>query len=663
MTVKRKRSLQYFSRERWFYVVLITVLAIVFGRLIWLGSVTSVDLKARGLQRRMSEQQKLPERGTIYDAQGNVLAQSVPVKEVYADPNGLSQMIANHQFDGTKQEVAAKLSSILGVDAKEILDKLNRDTVWVSLSHQVDLPKADQIAALKIPGVGFNDEEKRVYPMDKLAASVLGIVNMTAHGVEGVESFYDKDLFGIPGYNGDDGTAPFRPPERGYDLTLTLDTTIQHVIEAQLDDIMVTTKAKNAVILAMDPKTGRILGMGSRPTFDPNNYAASSADDRRPLAIGMSYEPGSTFKPITGAAALEEGTVSPEERFRDPGFLQVGPRVITNWDSDQNAHGNPTFTAGMELSSNVVLAQVGMKLGADNFYTYLRGFGFGSKTGVDITGEESGLLVPREQVKPIELATMSFGQANLVTPIQLLDALCAIANGGILYRPYVVDWVSDQSGKVIRQNKPMAVRKVIAKTTANQMTKILEQVVDDGTGHLAQIPGLKVAGKTGTAQKVDPSTGQYSKTDFIASFAAYAPAEDSKIAVLVVIDSPKGDSHQGGTLGAPIAKAIMESALQYYGVPVNKDTQSTVSFTPNDAPVRPGPKQVVPERTPLSGEVTVPDLTGLTMRQVGEVLVKLELHFDFTGSGLVIMQNPSPGKLVVKGTTIEVKFTPLGQSP
>ncbi|HUX46744.1 MAG TPA: penicillin-binding transpeptidase domain-containing protein, partial [Desulfosporosinus sp.] len=389
-------------------------------------------------------------------------------------------------------------------------------------------------------------------------------------------------------------------------------------------------------------------------------YDKATPDARRNLAIGMSYEPGSTFKIITGSAALEEGVIHPSDTFKDPGYLRIPPRLITNWDSDQKPHGNPTFTQGMELSSNVVLAQVGLKLGKESFYTYLKAFGFGSKTGIDISGEESGLLLPLDKVRDIDLATMSFGQTNSVTPVQLLTAISAVANGGTLYRPYIVDKITTPDGQLVQQQKPTPIRQVISKATAMQMTKILEQVVSAGTGHLAKIPGIKVAGKTGTAQKVDPKTGQYSTTDFIASFAAYAPAEDPKIAVLVIIDSPKeGGSHQGGTLGGPRAKAIIEGALQYYGLPVAKDTESTVTISPSDSAVRPSPKPVIPERTPLSGEVIIPDLTGMTMRQVGVTLAKLELHFNFAGSGLAYLQSPQAGKVVVKGTTVDVQFSSL----
>jgi stage V sporulation protein D (sporulation-specific penicillin-binding protein) len=652
-------------------MILLVIVTLVLSRLVILQLVQAADLKARGIERRTTDKSLLPERGTIYDAQGHVLAQSIPVKQIVADPKTLSNLINNKQYKKTKEDVAKQLGTILAIKPQDILDKLDKkDLSWISLAHQVDVSKADEIMALKIPGVGFDEEEKRVYPMGNFAASALGIVNLEGHGVEGVESYYDKALFGIPGFKSQEQDTKDRsildalhqidPTRPGNNVALTLDSTIQYLVEQQLNELQQATKANSVTILAMDPKTGRILGMGSRPTFDPTEYAKAAPDARRNLSIGMSYEPGSTFKIITGSAALEEGTIHPSDTFKDEGFLVIPPRKITNWDSDQKPHGNPTFTKGMQLSSNVVLAQVGMKLGKESFYTYLSAFGFGSKTGIDISGEESGLLLPLDKVRDIDLATMSFGQTNSVTPIQLLSAISAVANGGTLYRPYIVDKIMAPDGQLVQQQKPTAVRQVITKATATQMTEILKQVVSDGTGGLAKIPGISVAGKTGTAQKVDPKTGQYSPTDFIASFAAYAPAEDPKIAVLVIIDSPKeGGSHQGGTLGGPRAKAIIEGALQYYGFPVASGTESTVTISPGDSAVRPSPKPVIPERSPVSGEVVIPDLTGMTMRQVGDLLAKSELHFNFTGSGLVNQQTPQAGKVVVKGTTIDIKFASM----
>ena len=642
----------------------------MLGRLVILQVVQASELKAKGIERRTSDQSLRPERGTIFDAQGNVLAQSIPVREIYADPKTLTDLINNKKFSSTKEEVAKELGSILGISTQDLLNKLNKNLSWVSLAHQVEISKADDVMALKIPGVGFNDEKKRIYPMGKFAASALGIVNQDGHGVEGIESYYDKVLFGKPGFQSQEQDTRARsildalhqndPSSPGNSVTLTVDSTIQYYIEQQLDTIETATNANSVTILAMDPMTGRILGMGSRPTFDPTDYSKAVPEARRNLSIGMSYEPGSTFKIVTGSAAIEEGAVHPDDTFPDPGYLRIPPRLITNWDSDQKPHGNPTFTQGMQLSSNVVLAQVGMKLGKESFYTYLKAFGFGAKTGIDISGEESGLLVPQDKARDIDLATMSFGQANSVTQIQLLSAISAVANGGTLYRPYIVDKITTPDGQLVQQQKPTPIRQVISKATASQMTNILEQVVSGGTGHLAQIPGIRVAGKTGTAQKVDPKTGEYSTTDFIASFTAFAPAENPKIAVLVTIDTPKSaEGHQGGTLGGPPAKAIIEGTLQYYGLPVANNTQSTVTISPNDTAVRPSPKPVIPERSPVGGEIVTPDLTGMTMRQVGEILAKSELHFNFTGSGLVNQQSPQAGKIVTKGTTIEVKFSSL----
>ncbi|WP_459927013.1 penicillin-binding protein [Desulfosporosinus burensis] len=663
---------KYFSRDRWVQVVLLMGILLVLGRLVLLQVVQAPDLKAKGIERRTTDQSLPPDRGTIYDAQGNVLAQSIPVKEIYADPKILSDLISKGQLKSTKEEISKKLGTILEIDSKAILDKLNKDLAWISLAHQVDIQKAEQIMALKIPGVGQNEEERRIYPMGMFAASTLGIVNREGHGVEGVEYFYDKELFGKPGFQSQerDTKASFiqdtlhqsAPSSHGNSISLTIDSTIQYFIEQELDQAYQSTKANSVTILAMDPMTGRLLGMGSRPSFDPTDYDKVTPEIRRNLAISMSYEPGSTFKIITGAAGLEEGIINLNETFEDPGYLNIPPRRITNWDSDQKPHGNVTFSEGMKLSSNVVLAQVGRKLGKESFNTYLKAFGFGSKTGVDISGEETGLLLPQDKIREIDIATMSFGQANSVTPIQLLSAISAVANGGTLYRPYVVDKITNPDGQLLKQQKPYPVRQVISKSTALQMTQILKEVVNDGTGQLAKIPGVNVAGKTGTAQKVDPKTGEYSSTDYIATFAAYAPAEDPKIAVLIIIDTPRTEEgHQGGTLAGPRAKGIIEGALQYYGLPVANDTQSTVTISPNDTAVRPTPQPVIPERTPVEGEVIIPELLGMTMRQVGETLAKSELHFNFTGSGLVQQQSPQAGKVVTKGTTINVKFSPLSQ--
>ena len=287
---------------------------LVLGRLVILQVVQASELKAKGIERRTSDQSLRPERGTIFDAQGNVLAHSIPVREIYADPKTLSDSISKKKFMSTKEEVAKELGNILGISPQDLLNKLNKNLAWISLAHQVEMSKADDIMALKIPGVGFNDEKKRIYPMGKFAATALGIVNQDGHGVEGIESYYDKVLFGKPGFQSQEHDTSARsildalhqndPSSPGDSVTLTLDSTIQYFIEQQLDTIENATKANSVTILAMDPMTGRILGMGSRPTFDPTDYSKVAPEARRNLSIGMSYEPGSTFKIVTGSGAI-----------------------------------------------------------------------------------------------------------------------------------------------------------------------------------------------------------------------------------------------------------------------------------------------------------------------------------------------------------------------
>lgn len=661
--MRRTQLPEYFTREIFIYGALIAVLVLIILKLVWLQVFQAANLRIKGSERIVSEQRLTAKRGTIYDSNNHVLAQSVRVKEVYADPKTLNDYITRGIWKESKEQLVAKLADILGKEKAEIQKKLDSNVSWVSIAHQVDLDKAAEIMSWRVPGIGVSDEAKRVYPMGTVAASVLGIVNMAGQGVEGVEAFYNNELLG----KSINGTADVvrnsdnvnNPAQTGANIVLTIDLAIQHLLEQQCDELAATTKAKSITILAMDPMSGRIIGMASRPNYDPNNYYSSTPEQRRNTAISMSYEPGSTFKIITGAAALEEVVIGTDELFQDSGYLKVGPRVITNWDSDYRPHGMITFARGMELSSNVVLAQVGQKLGKDLFYTYLKAFGFGQKTGIDIAGEENGLLVPLEKVRDVELATMSFGQTNLVTPLQLLTAVCAIANGGTLYRPYVVEKIISAEGNLIRENKPTPVRQVLSKDTARQMSAILKRVVDYGTGQLALIPGIEVAGKTGTAQKVDPKTGEYSTTDFIASFVAYAPVDNPKIAVLIVIDSPQGE-HQGGVLAAPRAKVIIDGAMHYYNIPAAQDIEGVVDL-PAGEKARPTPSEIVPERELYKGETVVPDLNGLTIRQAGECLAKADLLFNFTGTGLAIEQKPAPGKVVPRGTSVDVRFSPLTQ--
>ena len=663
-------------REFFIYSVLGIVFILLLGRLLYLHVIFAPELKARAAMLHNSNQPvMIYERGMIVDAQDNILAKSVPTRDIYADPKTMTASLTKSNSNMTeeelkakKKEIAEKLADILDKDSEDILNLLLQNSSWVSIARQADIEKANRVAELKIPGVGFTDTYKRVYPAGTMAASVLGIVNMAGDGVEGLEYYYNDELNGDVDFKVEDSktadgylSLAQDNVQTGFNLKLTLDSTIQHLIEQELDSIMENGQPARATILAMDPMTGKILGMGSRPTFDPNNYGQTKEEQRKNLAISMNYEPGSTFKIITGAIALEEGVVTPEKKFNDPGYIIVGSRRITNWDSYRKAHGVISFTEGMKLSSNVVLAQVVADLGKDTFYTYLKSFGFGSKTKIDIAGEEQGLLIDKKNVKSLELATMSFGQANLVTPIQLLTAICAVANGGNLMQPYIVEKITDQDNRPIVTKNPKVVRQVLSKTTSKTMTDILVEVVESGTGTSSKILGIKVAGKTGTAQKIDPQTGGYSKTDFVTSFVGFAPADNPKIAVLVIVDSPTKGIPQGGTQAGPHVKAIIEGALQYYGIPMSSQTPSDISNL-EDLPSIENPQEepVIPEGTPGKDEVVVPNVLGLTMRQAGQKLGESGLRYEFSGSGLAINQFPQAGKIINQGDTVKVEFSPEG---
>lgn len=654
----KKKNYNYFTREWYIYTILIIICVLIFGKLFYFQVLNASELRARAATFRGVSHNLPYERGMIVDAQDNILAKSVAARDIFADPKTVDKFLKNNP-ELTKEQIAASIAAILERDNKEILELLEKDLSWVSIQRQVDLDKASEIANLSIAGIGFTNTYKRVYPTGPLTSSVLGIVNLAGDGVEGIEYYYNNELMGQASYQLplNDQEAGSQPDSRtGYNLKLTLDSTIQHLLDQELEKIITSTNPQRAAILAMDPMTGRILGMGSRPTFDSNNYLKTNPEQRKNLNISMIYEPGSTFKIITGAAALEEGLITPDKLFNDPGYLIVGSRTITNWDSDRTVRGKISFAEGMRSSSNVILAQVGRVLGKDTFYRYLISFGFGSRTKVDIAGEERGLLIDSKLVKDLELATMSFGQASLVTPIQLLSAVSAVANGGTLFQPYILDSIYSKHGTLLYENEPRIVREVLSKSTSATMTRILVDVVEKGTGGRAKIPGVKVAGKTGTAQKIDPETGKYSDKDFIVSFIAFAPADNPKIAVLIVIDSPEAQIIQGGTLAGPPAKNIIEGALQYYGIPVSNGTPSDLTDLTPQEPEEEKPEPL-PDKEPGKGEVRVPDLTGLTIRQTGELLGELELRYKFSGSGLAVKQFPEAGQIVNLGDYIEVVFS------
>jgi len=500
-----------------------------------------------------------PPRGTIYDARGRELAVSVPVDSLYALPEQIED----------PQATAAALGPILSVPRAELEARLGGGRRWVWLERKLDPPAAQAVRALDLPGLGFVEESKRYYPMRQLAASLLGYVGTDDEGLRGLEYTYDDVVSGRAAERAviRDNRAgsllfpdlSFAEPIPGKDLHLTIDATIQHVVETELFAAVEKNRAKGGWAILLDPATGAVLAMASYPTYDANR-ALEHPELERIHPVSDVYEPGSTFKVVTAAAALDANLVDPSDRFD----CEMGKIVLYGTRiSDHNPYGMLTFREIIERSSNVGAIKVGLKVGPQRLYDMIRAFGFGQKTGIDLPGESPGGLRPLAKWDRITPAYISFGQGIAVTPIQLAAAAAALADGGRLHRPFVVRSVGD--GTSVNRTAPQVLGRPIAPSAALQLERILEGVFEEGGTAAGQgIDGYRLAGKTGTAQKV--VDGRYSQTRFVANFIGFAPARRPALAALVAIDEPHAGLTSGGKVAAPVFSAIVQRVLPYLGV-------------------------------------------------------------------------------------------------
>ncbi|MGI6435348.1 MAG: stage V sporulation protein D [Syntrophomonadaceae bacterium] len=678
------------------------------GRVFWVQFVRGAELSAKAAQNRTRDVPVESKRGIIYDRNGHDLAISVSADSVYAIP---AEVVASKK----EQEVAQKLAAVLGMDENKLYQRITRQSSYEWIKRQIDPEISNQIRALDLPGIGLTEESRRYYPKGSLAAHVLGISGVDNTGLEGIDYYYNDLVGGAKGrivIEHDAANRPipeamhqYVPPVDGANLILTIDETIQYIVERELDKVFNDRQAKSAAAIVMDPNTGEILALANRPTFNPNNFNDFPASNRRNWAISNAYEPGSTMKITTAAMALNEGIVNENTPFYCSGSIKVGKETIGC--PDRRAHGQQTFAQIVENSCNVSFVQLGLTLGMDKYYNYLNGFGFGQLTGIDLPGEAEGILVPQERAMLIDLGTMSMGQANAVTPIQLCTAVAAVANGGQLMKPYLVRQVIDQSGQVLQQNEPTVVRQVISADTARRLSLILEGEVINGTGKNAYIEGYRAGGKTGTAQKIKPGGG-YLPNEYVASFIGYAPAHKPRLLCFVVVDAPQGYPYYGGWVAAPVFREVMKDALRYLEEPMYKDGNAQQSLPQEEMVVVPdvinlsleeaiaavrarglqakvnGSGNVVWQQTPKAntklkpglqviidmseadnsnhgGAVTVPDLQGKSMREVARILSELGLHLMPEGYGLAYQQIPEPGKVITGGSTIKVKFQPIGE--
>jgi len=637
-------SIQLRRRLLWALLILVVLFSALVIRLAYvqLGQGPELAEKAEESWRR-----NIPytaKRGEILDRNGTALAYNVTTPTIMAIPVQVKE----------PETTAKALAPLLGMTEEKVLATITKRDMIVRLQpggRKITMEKAQRIRDLKLPGIVVAEDNKRFYPYDDLAAHILGFTGIDNQGLTGVEKKYDDKLNGLNGsvsYLSDaagrlmpGSSEKYVEPKDGLDLKLTIDHSIQSIMERELDQAMVKFQANSALAIAMNPKTGEVLAMASRPGYEPANYQQYASEIyNRNLPIWMTYEPGSTFKIITLAAALEEKKVNlQQDQFYDPGYVEVGGARLRCWK--KGGHGSQTFLQVVENSCNPGFVALGQKLGKESLFSYIKNFGFGSKTGIDLSGEENGILFKLSRVGPVELATTAFGQGVSVTPIQQVAAVSAAINGGKLYKPYVTKaWVHPDTGEVIEESKPELVRQVISESTSKQVREALESVVAKGTGRPAFIDGYRVGGKTGTAQKV--VNGRYSTSEHIVSFIGFAPADDPQIVVYTAVDNPKGIQF-GGVVAAPIVQNILEDALHYMNVAPRKD-QVAKEYKYGETKI-----------------VTVPDLTGATAEDLYEDL-NMNFMLAKSGSGkYVINQAPKPGSRVEQGSTIRIYMSDVLQ--
>ena len=643
------------SRYRILPALLGVWVAIVAVRLVHLQTAEFVELTRQARRQQERTVEVSPQRAVIYDRNLKPLAISVEVESVFAVPGEVSE----------PEKTARVLAPVLGMEAGEVRIGLEgtgaRYFSWVK--RKVTTREADRIRELDIRGIYFQKENKRFYPKRELAAHVLGYVGVDDQGLAGIELTHEQTIRGRVGrllIERDARQRWFRrtgrPSEPGQSVVLTLDETIQYIAERELGAAVKQSRALAGTVIVMDPYTGEVLAMANAPTYNPNRYS----DVRRPevlrnRAIADSYEPGSTFKIVTLAAALEEDLTNPAELID----CQMGAIVIAGHTiRDHRAFGMLSVSQILQYSSDVGAIKLAMRVGNQRFYRYWRSFGFGSPTGIDLPGEAAGLTKPPERWSKISIGAMAMGQEIGVTPLQLTVAASVVANGGWWVPPQILrDRVAAlRPGEV----DTTAARRVLSPKTVDQMQRMMTEVVTVGTGKLSRPDGYTAAGKTGTAQKIDPSNGRYSPTDHVASFVGYAPAESPMFTILVALDSPRGRYH-GGDVAAPIFKRIAEQVLAYRNVPAIVPGKAPVVKVSTSEPDLPSLPDLFNERNPaalisLSSTVLAPDLTGKTVRSVTEAALGKDWTVHLIGNGIAVQQFPPPGTPIAEGYKITVWF-------
>ena len=606
-------------------------------------------------------------RGAILDRSGKELAVSSMTKSLFVDPK--------HVFDAhTPEEIAADIAPLIGLKEQDILDDIARGGGFVWVKRRLEHTEYEAVRnVIREKGysdcLGFQNEAKRYYPNDALAANVIGFVGTDDEGLDGVEQALDPLLKGeireerltVDGQRRpilDSIFAGRRVYGGDYCKTavLTIDSTIQFMVEQEIDRAMAETNPDSITAIVMDPKTGEVLAMASRPSYNPNRFWEYPQENWKNRAVAFIYEPGSTFKAVIAGAALQEGIVTPNQVFFDPGYVMVSGRRIQNWSNE--SYGAVTFTDIVKKSLNTGFAQVGLSLGAEKMMHYTRVFGFGERTGIDLPGEEEGILFSADDMRDSDIATTAIGQSIAVTPLQLVTAMAAIANGGTLMHPYIVREIRNPDGSVYEERTPREIRRVLEPTVDRTLIGLLEQVVASGGGMKAGVKGYRIAGKTGTAQKIRRETAGYLEGRYIASFCGFAPVEDPIFTVLVMIDDPRGGDFYGGQIAAPVASRIFTQLLRYAHVEPSSNTFAETTGGTEKGRSDDEEKRMEAAATPPEGKAVVPDFTGLSLREAARLAELRGLTFESEGTGAAVSQSLSVNDIVDQGERVKVYFHP-----
>lgn len=574
-------------------------------------------------------------RGLIYDMNGNVLVNNTTTVSLVLIPNQIEN----------KEETTKKLSEILNVSYDEMYKHVSKHSSIERVhpeGRKLSFETADKIENLKLPGVYLLKEAKRNYLYGSMLSQTLGFVGVDNQGLSGLELMYDKYLTGAYGaikyYSDAKGkklelSEVYVKPTDGINMTLTINLEIQEALERELSNAVSKYDPEHALGIVMNPKTGEILAISSRPNFEPSNYKDYDIETiNRNLPVWMTYEPGSTFKIITLASVLEEGLVDLEkDTFYDSGGVNISGARIRCWKA--GGHGAETYLQVVENSCNTGFVSLGFKLGKEKLFNYIKKFGFGTKTGVDLNGEENGILFKLDKVGDLELATTSFGQGVSVTPIQQIVAVSAAINGGYLMKPYIVKSLNEPvTNTVIKENKPTIVRKVISEETSAKVRYALESVVANGTGRNAYIENYRVGGKTGTAQKV--KNGVYMVGNYIVSFIGFLPADDPEVVVYIAIDHPKGIVQYGGTVSAPIAREVLLDSISALNIKPKGGIEKKYNWNDKKA-------------------YTLNDVTGMKVNEAIKSLKHFKVEYSGTGNKVIYM-SPASGTRLVEGSTIKL---------